>query len=228
MTLELISSNRCPFVQRSIVALEHKQVPYKLTILDPYDPPEWFSEISPLGKVPVLRIPSDGNGSDEVLFESAVINEYLDETTPGQLHPEDPLERAKNRAWIEFGGGCLSNTFKLMTVETQEEFDGVLDELRTALKRIEGVIDDTGPYFNGADFALVDAAYAPLFIRMSILKEMIGVDVAAGIPKVARWQDALMSMDAVAKARFPGLSDRFRELMQDRQSHALGMLQKAS
>lgn len=223
MDLELISSNRCPFVMRSIVAMEQKKVPYKITFVDPYDPPKWFSDISPLGKVPVLRI-----DNDTVLFESAVINEYLDDVTPGNLHPEDPLERAINKAWIEFGGGCLSDSFRLMAVGTEDEFEEVKSNLRGSLERLEGVLDDTGPYFNGSDFSLADAAYAPLFIRLEILADLIGFEITDGLPKVSRWKEQMLTLDSVDKARFEGLPDRFRELMQDKKAHALSLLKTAA
>lgn len=223
MHLELISSNRCPFVMRSIVTLEQKNVPYDITFVDPYDAPAWFDEISPTGKVPVLRI-----DKDTVLFESAVINEYLDEVTPGQLHPADPLEKARNRAWIEFGGSTLSDSFRLMAVGTEEEFNNVKSNLRSSLEKLEEVINDKGPFFNGADFSLADAAYAPLFIRLEILSEMINLELTAGLPKVAAWETAMMKMDSVRKARFDGLPDRFKELMQDKQAHALSLLETAA
>ncbi len=98
MDLELISFNVCPFVQRSVITLIHKNCDYKITFIDLSNPPGWFLEISPLGKVPVLKV--DGK---EVLFESAVINEFIDDVTPGTLKPSDPLTLAKNRAWIEYG-----------------------------------------------------------------------------------------------------------------------------
>lgn len=218
MKLELISSDRCPFVQRSIITLEQKSVPYTLTFVDPYDPPEWFSSVSPLGKVPVLRI-----DDDTVLFESAVINEYLDDVTEGRLHPEDPLVRALNKSWIEYGGGCLSNTFKLMTVETEEEFQTVCGELLSAFDRLSDVFGD-GPFFNGEKFALVDAAYAPLFVRLHLLGDMIGLDLYAGHPKMQQWQESLMALPSVQKVITPVLKDRFRELMADRQSWANSLI----
>jgi len=219
MKLELISSDRCPFVQRSVVTLEEKNVPYDLTILDPYEPPDWFSEISPLGKVPVLRI-----GDDAVLFESAVINEYLDETTPGSLHPTDPLERALNRSWIEFGGGMLSDTFKLMTVKSESEFNDVKANLTSSLQRVDAALDDTGPYFNGAEFSLVDAAYAPLFVRLQILGELVNLDVTSSMDKVDRWRQALLAKPSVQVLLTPILSTRFVELMTQKQSWAKTLL----
>ncbi|MGC9457270.1 MAG: glutathione S-transferase family protein, partial [Halothiobacillaceae bacterium] len=84
MKLELISFKLCPFVQRSVITLLHKDQPFETTFINLMDPPDWFSEISPLGKVPLLRV------DDTVLFESAVINEFIDEVTPDRLMPEDP------------------------------------------------------------------------------------------------------------------------------------------
>ena len=94
MSLHLISFKTCPFVQRAVITLKHKTIDFDITYIDLADPPDWFLEISPLGKVPVLKV------DDEILFESAVINEYLDEITGGELQPKEPLARAKNRAWI--------------------------------------------------------------------------------------------------------------------------------
>jgi len=212
--LELISSDRCPFVQRSIITLEQKNVPYTMTYVDPYAAPDWFHTVSPLGKVPVLRV-----DDDTVLFESAVINEYLDDITPGQLHPEDPLHRAMNKSWIEFGGGCLSNTFRLMTVETETEFNEVLADLKSALQRLDAVCSD-GPYFNGEKFSLIDAAYAPMFIRFSLLEDMIGVRPTEGTKRLQNWQQALLSLPSVQVANTPILPTRFRELMAEKKSFA--------
>ncbi|WP_228288010.1 glutathione S-transferase family protein [Thiothrix subterranea] len=74
--LELVSFKVCPFVQRSVIALNAKGIAYTLTHINPHEPPDWFKAISPLGKVPVLLV--DGTP----LFESAVILEYVDEVYP--------------------------------------------------------------------------------------------------------------------------------------------------
>ena len=164
MDLELISTKRCPFVQRSVITLKHKGIDHRMTFVDSDDPPEWFRDVSPLGKVPVLRV--DG---ETVIFESAVINEFLDDITPGQLHPEDPLLRALNKSWIEFGGECCSQTFNLMVAPDQAAYQAIVDDIADKLARVETVLGD-GPFFNGAEFALIDAAYAPIFIRLWIVR----------------------------------------------------------
>ena len=108
MDLHLISFETCPFVQRSVITLLYKDAPFRITHIDLADPPEWFLEISPFGKVPVLVV-----DEKTVIFESAVINELANDVTPGNLMPEDPLRRALNRSWIEFASmpplpGCGS------------------------------------------------------------------------------------------------------------------------
>ena len=104
MTLELISHHLCPYVQRAAIVLAEKDVAFDRIDIDLANKPDWFKAISPLGKTPLLRI----NGSD-VIFESAVICEYPDETQAPRLHPADPLERARHRGWIEFATATLND-----------------------------------------------------------------------------------------------------------------------
>ncbi len=62
MSLHLISFKTCPFVQRAVITLKHKNIDFDITYIDLADPPDWFLEISPLEKVPVLKV------DDEILF----------------------------------------------------------------------------------------------------------------------------------------------------------------
>ncbi|MES2034183.1 MAG: glutathione S-transferase N-terminal domain-containing protein, partial [Pseudomonadota bacterium] len=57
--LTLISFPLCPFVQRAIIALEEKKVPYDVVYIDLTNKPDWFLKLSPLGKVPVLKVERD-------------------------------------------------------------------------------------------------------------------------------------------------------------------------
>ena len=98
--LKLISHKLCPYVQRAVISLTEKGVPFERIDIDLDNKPDWFLKISPLGKVPVLQV------GDKVVFESAVILEYLDETQRHPLHPKDPLTRAEHRAWMELGRPC--------------------------------------------------------------------------------------------------------------------------
>lgn len=214
MKLELISTRRCPFVQRSVITLNYKGIDHEMVFVDLDDPPAWFLEISPMGKVPVLRV--DG---ETVIFESAVINEFLDEITPGRLHPEEPLQRALNKSWIEFGGDCCSLTFQLMVAPDEQSFDDTVAELTDNLGQVEKALGE-GPYFNGDDFALIDAAYAPIFIRLDVFETLLDLRITDRLPRVAAWAKQLLAMPAVQSARVAELSVLFRQLIVSRGAYA--------
>lgn len=218
MDLELISTKRCPFVQRSIITLNHKGIDHRMTYVDLDDPPLWFLDLSPLGQVPALRV--DG---ESVIFESAVINEFLDEVTPGQLHPVDPLQRAINKSWIEFGGSCCSLTFQIMVAPDQEAYKDIITQLAVNLGRVEQVLGD-GPFFNGDKFALIDAAYAPIFIRLDLFRDLLGIQITEDLPKIHAWQATLLDLPEVQQARVPELPDLFRQLITNRHSYAESQL----
>lgn len=222
MKLELISSRRCPFVQRSIILLAHKGVGHRVSWVDPYRPPVWFSRLSPLGKVPVLRI------DDRIaLFESAVINEFIDEVTPGRLHPSDPLLKAQNRSWIQFGNGCLSDTYALLTVGSARQFEAVVLRLRVSLERLDAAFGK-GPFFNGSEFALIDAAWAPLFIRLRLLGILIGLRLLDECGRLAMWSRTLLALPAVQQADRPELPALLEALARSADGHAARLLDAGS
>ncbi len=190
MSIELISFKNCPFVQRAAITLGYKEVEHKVTFIDLADPPDWFLEISPLAKVPVLRV--DG----EILFESAVINEYLDDITGGELQPKDPLARAKNRAWIEFASNMLGNTYMMKTAAEKGKYEKYRDLLVSQLRRVENRLGD-GPWFNGEDFSLADTAFAPWFAHDAIANYRFSVIDPATMPKLNAWSKRLLALPAV-------------------------------
>src|SRR5207237_8146465 len=86
--LTLISHKLCPYVQRAVIALTEKGVPFERIDIDLANKPDWFLKISPLGKVPVFVVAHDGG--EVALFESNVICEYIEHTFPeAKLHPQD-------------------------------------------------------------------------------------------------------------------------------------------
>lgn len=194
MAYQLISFVLCPYVQRSVITLKEKGVPFEITYIDLNNPPEWFPAISPMGKVPVLRV--DG---DRVLFESAVINEYLDETNPPPLHPQDPWRRAHNRAWIEFGSNLLGRQYRMLTAPDEEGYVRERDGLLADLRHLENQLGD-GPFFNGAAFSLADAAYAPLFLRLAIIERCCPQGLLEPTPGSRAWSEALLVRPSVRES----------------------------
>ena len=198
--IELISFNLCPFVQRSVITLLKKDVNFKITYIDLENKPEWFLKISPLGKVPVVKY------GDEVLFESAVINEFLDEITPGSLLPTSPLEKAKERAWIEYASAALVDQY-LMTVATDKEsFEKHSTNLKSKLQRLDSLLQ--AEYFAGNSFGLVDSAIAPLITRLEVLKNELNFDFLNDFNTLTSYAEKLQKLDFVKKSvleEFPKL-----------------------
>ncbi len=197
--LELISFSLCPYVQRSVITLKHKKVDFALTFIDLENPPEWFEKISPMGKVPVLKV-----GTRAVLFESAVINEYVDEITPPSLHSSDPLTKAFERAWIEYGSELLMTNYKMTVADEKGTLDELKAEFFTDLARLENIIDAKGPLFRGTSLSLVDAAYAPLFTRVLLSPTLKKDEFWAKHPKIARWAQTLNELPEVKASVSPG------------------------
>jgi glutathione S-transferase len=217
MSLHLISFKTCPFVQRAVITLKHKNIDFDITYIDLADPPDWFLELSPLGKVPVLKV------DDQVLFESAVINEYLDEITGGDLQPRDPLARAKNRAWIEFASNMIGNLYMMKMSKDEENYNKYRDALIGQFRRVEKRLGD-GPWFNGEDFSLADTAFAPLFRQNSVANNLLSVIDPATMPRVNAWAERLLALPEVRDSVVDEFEDLYLGIMQKNGSYSLNRL----
>ena len=201
--LTLISHKLCPYVQRAVIALNEKGVPFERVDIDLANKPDWFLKISPLGKVPVLVVRSD---KDEVaLFESNVICEYIEDTQGGaKLHPQDPLQRAQHRAWMEFGSTILSELWGLETTGDPAVFETKRVAIAAKFARVEEAFVEqglgSGPFFAGEEFSLVDAVFAPIFRYFDVFDTLIDLSVFAETPKVRAWRTALAKRESVRTA----------------------------
>jgi len=213
MTLKLVSFKACPFVQRVAITLQYKGIDYDIEYIDLADPPEWFLAISPLKKVPLLIV--DGT----VIFESAVINEYIDEVYPPRLHPEDLLMKAINRSWIEFCNNISLHTFQLTIKENKNDFEDTLKELLNDFDLVEDYIS-AEPFFNGEQFSLVDSSYAPVFQRLEFLAQIYKpIIVPERHPKLTKWKDNLLSLKAVKRSTVVEIQDLYYQLLWTRQGY---------
>lgn len=209
--LKLISHKLCPYVQRARIVLDEKSIPYDIEFIDLANQPDWFLDISPLGKVPVLLV--DG----APLFESAVIIEYLDEITDGSMHPTDAFEKARNRAWIEFASNLLSAIGGFYSAKDQKAFEEKTALLRARFRTLENTLDD-GPYFNGDRFSLVDAAFGPVFRYFDVIERYADFGFFAETPEVRAWRQTLSQRPSVQKAVVESYAIRLHQFFLDRNS----------
>ncbi len=210
--IELISFNLCPFVQRSVITLLEKNIDFKITYIDLANKPDWFLDISPLGKVPVVRY------GDEILFESAIINEFLDEVTPPALMPSDPLQKAKDRAWIEYSSQIIVDQFLMTTASNQQDYEKHSNSLEEKLLRLEAVVNSNG-FFNGSSFSLVDTALAPVFTRFSIIARQFDQDFVSKHKKLAALSERLIHLDSVQKSVIADFESVYVDYLQEKNSY---------
>ena len=157
--MNLYSGTTCPFSHRCRIVLYEKQMDFQVIDVDLFNKPEDIAIINPYNRVPVLV------DRDLVLYESNIINEYIDERFPHpQLMPPDPQTRAKARQL-------------LFTME--QELFGYIDALEKNLKSADKArmhmrdrLIELAPMFNkqkfilGDDFSMLDVAIAPLLWRL--------------------------------------------------------------
>jgi glutathione S-transferase len=196
--LKLISHKLCPYVQRAAIALAEKGVPFERIDIDLANKPGWFLAISPLGKVPLLQVSTDKG--EAVLFESNVICEYIDEAFGGpKLHPQDALERAQHRAWMEFGSSILTELWGLETTTDSAVFETKRAAVAAKFARVETALG-AGPYFAGAAFSLVDAVFAPIFRYFDVFDRLSDLRIFAETPKLRAWRTQLALRPSVRSA----------------------------
>jgi glutathione S-transferase len=217
--LTLISHELCPFVQRAAIALTEKGVAFERITVDLANKPDWFLRISPLGKVPLLKV------GDVAIFESAVILEYLEETQPNPLHPADALQRAEHRAWMEFGSTILMDLWNFYTATDEAAFLAKAKQLTEKFARLEQRLGE-GPYFDGARFSLVDAVFGPVFRYFDTFDRIADFGMLADKPRLAAWRHALAqrpSVASVVKADYP---ERLWTFLQSRDSRLSALMAK--
>lgn len=192
---KLCSFKTCPWVQRAAIVLQAKKIPYDISYIDRDKRPDWFLAVSPHSKVPVLLI-----DDKEALFESNAIAEYLDETVAPRLHPEDPLARARNRAWTDFVPTFASTISTTMYSDSEQEFTTKAAKIADPFGKLENELAKhahKGPYFNGTRLSLVDAAYAPFLQRYTFMNRLRPLGIIERYPHLAAWCEALLADPAV-------------------------------
>ena len=199
-SLQFIQSEVCPYAQRSHMCLLEKSVEFEYTEVDLKNKPEWFEQISPYSKVPVLK------HGDIRLYESAIINEYLDEVYPAPpLMPESAADRAIARIWIDFDNVKFVPTFyKVLLEDNLDHRQQIVDQLVDHMEFFEnqGFAQKwKGPYWFDDHLTLVDLTLYPHFERIAVLENYRNVGIPPSCPKLSDWLAAMKNRpSAVATA----------------------------
>lgn len=207
----LCSFTTCPWVQRAAIVLRVKGIDYDIEYIEREKDkrPDWFLAISPHAKVPVLVI--DGA---ESLFESNAIAEYLDEVAPPRLHPDDPIARARNRAWTDYLPTFASAVSQCAYSDDEATLKERAARLPAVFEKLEGALakrGNDGPFFNGTTFSLVDAGYAPFLQRYAFTGRLYPLGIIERSPLLKAWSDALLAHPAVKKSTIDGFEQEWRD-----------------
>jgi len=192
-SLVLVSHALCPYVQRAAIVLAEKGAAFERRWVDLAAKPAWFRAVSPLGKTPVLLV------GEAALFESAVICEYLDETIAPRLLPDDALARARERGWIAFASATLDAIAGYYNAADAVALDARRADLDPRFATLDAALGD-GPWFAGARFGLVDAAFAPVFRYLDAFEQLDGEPWLAHAPRAAAWRERLAGRRSVRDA----------------------------
>jgi glutathione S-transferase len=195
--LKLYDFKSSPNCQRVKVVLEEKKLPYETVNIDlragAQKTPDYL-KINPYGKVPAL---ADG---DTVLYESCIINEYLDEKYPTpRLMPADPAVRAKARILIDFGLTQMDSAYTKLRMEmtkdekerSPETISAAKEDIKKRLQRLEQELGEKE--FLLGEFSLVDADLIPRFTRL----EGFGVLPDAALPRMSKYLQRMKERPSV-------------------------------
>jgi glutathione S-transferase len=195
--IKLYDFKSSPNCQRVKIVLAEKNLPYDIAPIDlrahEQKTPEYL-KLNPYGKVPVLT------DDATVLYESLIINEYLDEKYPNPpLMPKDPAKRAKARILIDYGMGHFDAPYQRLRMElmkdakeqNQQVIATAKAELKKLLQRLEDEIGEQ--QFLLGDFSLVDADLLPRFTRL----EGFGVLPDPSLPRLQKYLERVKARPSV-------------------------------
>jgi glutathione S-transferase len=196
--IRLFSARACPYAHRTRLVLAEKALAFELIEIDLQNKPSWFdATISAYGKVPALA------HGDVHIWESAVINEYLEEAFPAPaLLPRTPAARAHARIAIDYANQKFSPAYHAFLRATQPDAQR---ELETALAFLENELlaKSDGPFFLGSLPSLVDYTLYPWFERWPALAHFRGLEIPAAHTRLHRWLSAIAARPAVIAERSP-------------------------
>ncbi|MBB1485781.1 glutathione S-transferase family protein [Oceanospirillum sediminis] len=210
-TITLISHKLCPYVQRAAIVLAEKGIEFERVYIDLANKPDWFLNISPLGKTPVLLT------GQQAIFESSAICEYLDDVFKPGLHPEDPVTRARHRGWMEFGSSVLNAIGGYYNAKDGDRLNHQAGLIQQKFEQLEAEISD-GPFFNGQHFSMVDAVFAPVFRYFDLFDQISETDFFASAPRVRQWRNHLSRCESVQHAVAENYTQMLADFVLQRQS----------
>jgi RNA polymerase-associated protein len=190
----LYSGTTCPFSQRCRFVLFEKGMDFEIRDVDLFNKPEDINVMNPYGQVPILV------ERDLVLYESNIINEYIDERFPHpQLMPADPVMRARTRLFLfNFERELFVHVQALENSNNQKLIEKARSTIRDRLTQLAPIMLKN-KYMLGEDFSMLDVALAPLLWRL----DHYGIDLPKTAAPLMKYAERIFSRPAYIEALTP-------------------------
>jgi RNA polymerase-associated protein len=189
----LYSGTTCPFSQRCRFVLFEKGMDFDIRDVDLFNKPEDISVMNPYGQVPILV------ERDLILYESNIINEYIDERFPHpQLMPADPVQRARARLLLLNFERELFINIEPLEKQDPKRMDKARAVVRDRLSQLAPVVAKS-KFMLGEDFSMIDVALAPLLWRL----ELYGIELPKAAAPVLKYAERIFSRPAFFEALTP-------------------------
>jgi RNA polymerase-associated protein len=190
----LYSGTTCPFSQRCRFVLFEKGMDFEIKDVDLFNKPEDINVMNPYGQVPILV------ERDLILYESNIINEYIDERFPHpQLMPADPVMRARARLFLfNFERELFIHVQTLENSNNQKAIDKGKLLIRDRLTQLSPILLKN-KYMLGDDFSMLDVAIAPLLWRL----DHYGIDLPKSAAPLMKYAERIFSRPAYIEALTP-------------------------
>ncbi len=213
--LKLLTSALSPYGHRVETLLLEKNISYHKEHIDLGNKPNWFIDISPLGKIPVLLV------DDKPLFESLVILEYLEATyTENILHPKNQFVLAWHRGWMEFSNTLLSLTFGLVFADNAQTIADKQQELKNKLTLFAKQLKYQ-PYFNGDFFSILDITMASAMQPLLFLSEKFNLNLFENLDNLLQYANNLLNRPSFTKSLPENYSQIFENFLKRKNSFLL-------
>jgi RNA polymerase-associated protein len=189
----LYSGTTCPFSQRCRFVLFEKGMDFEIRDVDLFNKPEDINVMNPYGQVPVLV------ERDLILYESNIINEYIDERFPHpQLMPADPVQRARARLLLlNFEREVFVHVDALERQEAKK-IEKARATVRDRLSQLAPVVAKS-KYMMGEEFSMIDVTLAPLLWRL----DHYGIDLPKTAAPVLKYAERIFARPAFFEALTP-------------------------
>ncbi|KAA8583703.1 glutathione S-transferase omega-1 [Etheostoma spectabile] len=190
--IRLYSMRFCPFAQRTRLVLSAKGIKHDTININLKDKPDWFLEKNPLGLVPTLETPAG-----EVIYESPITCDYLDEVYPEKkLLPSSPFGRAQQKMMLEQFSKITPYFYKIpMGRKNGEDVSGLEAELKEKLSKLnEDLVNKKTKFFGGDSITMIDYMMWPWFERLEVFELKHCLD---STPELKKWTERMLDDMAV-------------------------------